>query len=158
MSRQSLNFGDKKVNKSDFYKNKKPFKIDDIDVDKILFSKKESYDTRESIKYFIGYDNNDVIRPLCIRLPQMIGYVKCFDFNKTMSFKASDKKLLKEYTKIWGKVNSLVGKEFDSEPVSGDSDKYIKTNIKSYRGKVNTNFQGKKVPKKKMYHTNVCHL
>ena len=38
--------------------------------------------------------------------------------------------------------------EFDSEPVYGDVDKYIKTKIKNYWDKVNTNFQGQKVPKK----------
>ena len=37
--------------------------------------------------------------------------------------------------------------EFDSEPFYGDNDKYIKTKINLYRDKVNTNFQGKKVPK-----------
>ena len=47
-----------------------------------------------SIKYFIGYNDGDVIRPLCIILPQMIGYLKHFDRNKTMSFKVSDNKLL----------------------------------------------------------------
>ena len=55
-----------------------------------------------------------------------------------------------------GIVSCLIGKEFDSEPICGDIDKYIKTKIKSYGDKVNTNFQGKKVPKK-MHHTNVCH-
>ena len=34
----------------------------------------------------------------------MVGYVKHFDINKTMSFKARDNKLLKKYTKIWGKL------------------------------------------------------
>ena len=43
MSRKSIIFDDKKINASNFYKNKKLFKIDDIDVDKILVSKKESY-------------------------------------------------------------------------------------------------------------------
>ena len=37
--------------------------------------------------------------------------------------------------------------EFDSEPVCGDGDKYIKAKIKMYGDRVNTNFQGKKVPK-----------
>ena len=46
--------------------------------------------------------------------------------------------------------------EFDSEPVFSDNDKYIKTKIKSYSDKVNTNFQGKKC-QKKMHHTSVCH-
>ena len=45
----------------------------------MLVSKKEPYATNKSIKYFIGYNDNDVIRPLCIKLPHMIGYVKCFD-------------------------------------------------------------------------------
>ena len=40
-----------------------------------------------------------------------------------------------------------MNKEFDSESVYGDNDKYIKTKIKSYQDKVNTNFQGKKAPK-----------
>ena len=52
-------------------------------------------------------DKND-IRPLCISFLQMIGYVKCFDSNKIMSFKVIDKKLLKKYTKIWEKVSSLI--------------------------------------------------
>ena len=50
-------------------------------------------------KYFTGYNDDDVIRPLCIKLPQMIGYVKCFDNNKTMSFKVTDNNLLEKYTK-----------------------------------------------------------
>ena len=37
--------------------------------------------------------------------------------------------------------------EFDSEPVYDDNDKYIKTKIKSYEDKVNTNFQSNKIPK-----------
>ena len=52
---------------------------------------------KNSLKYFTGYnDDGDAIRPLCTKLPQMIGYVKNFDSNKTMSFKVSDNKLLKK--------------------------------------------------------------
>ena len=61
---------------------------------KYLFLKK-NLGKKSSFKYFIGY-NNDDNRPLCIKLPQMIGYAKYFDSNKTMSFKAIDKKLLKK--------------------------------------------------------------
>ena len=96
MSEKSINFGDKNS-----YKNKKLFKIDNIDVNKILVSKKESYGKKNSFKYYIGYnDGDDVIRPLSIKLPQMIGYVKHFDSNKTMSFKVIDNELLKNYNKI----------------------------------------------------------
>ena len=64
-----------------------------------------------------------------------------------MSFKVTDKKMLKNYTKIREKVSSLMGIKFDSEPAYGDNDKYMKTKKKIYRDKVNTNFQGKKVLK-----------
>ena len=91
MSGKSINVDDKKINKSTFYKNKKLFNLSDIDANKILVSKKESYGTKNSLKYFIGYNDGDVIRPLCIILPQMIDYVKHCDSNKTMSFMVNDK-------------------------------------------------------------------
>ena len=100
MSGKSISFEDKKINKSNFYKNKKLFNVHDLDVNKILVSKKESSGTKNSLKYFTGYNDDDVIRPLCIKLPQMIGYDKNFDSNKTMSFKVGDNKLLKKYNKI----------------------------------------------------------
>ena len=104
MTNKTINFQDKKINKSNFYKNKKLFNIHDLDVNKILVSKKKSYGTKNLLKYFIGYNDDDVVRPLCIRLPQMIGYVQNFDSNKTMSFKVSDNKLLRKYNKIWVKL------------------------------------------------------
>ena len=128
MSRKSINFDDKKINKSNFYKNKIIFKIDDIDVNKIIVSKKEPYGKKISLKYFIGHNDN-VIRPLCIELPQIIGYVKCFDSNKTMSFKVINNKLLKKYAKIWERVSNVMNITFESEPIN---DKYIKAKIKSY--------------------------
>ena len=57
---------DNKIKKSDFYKNKKAFQIDDIDVNKRLVSKIEPYGTKNVLKYSIGY-NGDVIRPLCFK-------------------------------------------------------------------------------------------
>ena len=146
MSTKNIIFNDEKIKKSNFYKNKKLSKIDDIDVNKILVSKKEPYGTKNSLKYFIGYNDDDVIRTLCIKLPQMIGYVKHFDNNETMSFKIIDNKLLKTILK-YGKEPAVKNIEFDSEPVYVDNDKYIKTKIKSYGDKINTNFQGEKVPK-----------
>ena len=84
MSGKNINFDDKKTRKSTFYMNKKTNNIDDIDVNNILVSKKEPYGTKNSFKYFIGYNDNDVIRPLCIKLPQMTGYVRKFNENATM--------------------------------------------------------------------------
>ena len=104
MSGKSINFDDQKINKSNFYKNKKLFNLHDIDANIILVSKKESYGTKDSLKNFIGYNDDDVTRTLCIIISQMIGYVKHFDSNKTMPFKVSDNKLLKKYNKIWEKL------------------------------------------------------
>ena len=74
----------KKIKKSTFYKNKRIYSTDDIDVNNILVSKKEPYGNKNSFKYFIGYNDNDIIRPLCIKLPQMTGYARKFDENSTM--------------------------------------------------------------------------
>ena len=124
MSVKNINFENKKIKKSDFYKNKKITKIDDIDVNKILVSKKEPYGTKNSFKYFIGYNDNDVIRPLCVRLPQMTGYARKFNENATMSFRVNNKQLLKNYNKIWEKVEKLLNIDFESKPVyGGDEDK-----------------------------------
>ena len=71
MSAKNINFDDKKTKKSIFYKNKRIYSTDNIDVNNILVSKKEPYGNKNSFKYFIGYNDNYVIRPLCIRLSQM---------------------------------------------------------------------------------------
>ena len=101
MSTSSINFNYKKIKKSDFYnKNKTIFNIDDIDVNETLVSKKEQYGKHNSFKYFIGYNDNDVIRPLYLELSQMTGYINEFDENKLrMSFIIKDKQLLKNYKK-----------------------------------------------------------
>ena len=96
MSRKSVTFSDKKILKSDFYKNKKVAEIDDVDVNKILVFKEEPYGTKNSFKYFIGYNDDDVIRPLCIKLSQMTGYVRIVESNTTMSFKIMDKQFLEK--------------------------------------------------------------
>ena len=77
----------KKKQKTTFtIKIKKIFNIDDIDFDKILVSKKEQYSKNNSFIYLIGYNDNDVIRPLCLKLSKMTSYINKFDENKiTMS-------------------------------------------------------------------------
>ena len=83
-------------------KTKKTFNINDIDVNKILVSKKEKYGKYNSFKYFIGYNDNDVIKPLYLELSQMTSYINKFNENKnkntiTMSLKVKDKKVLKNW-------------------------------------------------------------
>ena len=106
MNTKNINFDDKKILKSDFYKNKKAFLIDDIDINRILLSKKEPYGTKNAFKYFIGYNDN-VIRPLFVKIPQMTGYFRKFNENVTMSFRVNNKQLLEKYNKIWGESSEV---------------------------------------------------
>ena len=79
----------------------------------------------------------------------MTGYARKFDENATMSFIVKDKQLLKKYTKIWETIEGLMKINFESKPVYGDDDKYIKTKIKTYEKSIITNFHNKKMPKEK---------
>ena len=83
MSISSINFNNKKNKKSDFYnKNKKIFNINNADINKILVSKKETHGKYNSFKYFIGYNDDDVFRPLYLFLPKTTDYINKFDKNK----------------------------------------------------------------------------
>ena len=113
MSGNSVNFDNKKIKKRKFYKKKKIFNINNTDVKKILVSKKEKYGKYNSFKYFIGYNDNDVIKPFYLELLQMTGYINKFNEHKnkniTMSLKVKDKKRFKNYNKIWRKKWKING-------------------------------------------------
>ena len=68
-------FGDKEVNKKDFYSLKQAIPLDSVDLDKIVVSNKLKIN-ETTLKYLCGYLNNDVVQPLRIILPQMSGYIK----------------------------------------------------------------------------------
>ena len=158
MNGKNINFDNKNIKKSDFYnKNKKIFNIDDIDVNKILVSKKEQYGKYNSFKYFIGYNDNNVIRSLYLFISQTTGYINKFEKNKiTMSLMIQDIQLLKNYNKIWKKIEKLMKIDFNTKTTYGDDDKYIKARIKTYKDSIITNFYNKtgfkEVPEGKIPH------
>ena len=137
MSEKTINFRNKKINKKNFYNNKKQFNIKDIDTNKMLISKPESYGKNNVKKCIIGYNDN-TIRPLQLFLPKMTGYLNIFeDGNRKMSFLADNtNEFLEKYMTIWGKINNLINKNFDSEIY-----KYINTKIRSYNNDIITNFR-----------------
>ena len=123
--------------------------MNNIDVDKILVSEKEKYGKYNSLKYFIGYNDNDIIRPLHLELSQMTRFINKFNENIntnknknaiTMSLKAKDKKLFKNYNKFWKKNEKLMKIDFNTKPTYSSDDKYIKTKIKTYEDNTTTNF------------------
>ena len=147
MSRSSIKFNSGKIQKSDFYKNKKNFNIDNIDVNTILVSKIETYGKYNSFKYFIGYNDNDVIRPLYLFLSQTTGYINKFDKNKiTLSLMIRDLQLLKKYNKIRKKIKKLMKIDFNAKTTYGDE--HIKTKIKTCKDSIITDFYNKKASKK----------
>ena len=79
----------------------------------------------------------------------MTGYAKKFNKNATMSFRANNKQFLKNNNKIWENVEKLIKINFESKPVYGDDDKYIKTKIKIYADSIVAYFHNKKIPKEK---------
>ena len=138
MSEKTINFGDKEINKKDFYNNKKQYHIKDIDTNKILISKPVSYGKNNMKKYIIGYKDSTIIS-LQLFLSKMTGYLNIFeDGTKKMSFFTDNNEFLGRYTKIWEKISDLMDKKFDSETVYNN--KYVNTKIRSYNNDIITNF------------------
>ena len=78
------------VNKKEFHAPKKPIALNLVDINKLVISDKFKHNNKCS-QYFIGYIDDNIIRPLYIILPQMSGYIKYFDNGgKNMSFKIED--------------------------------------------------------------------
>ena len=100
MSSRKIIFGDKEIDKKEFYSSKEAILLNSVDLSKIVVpSKWKISDTK--YKYFCGYLNNDVIQPLCVILLQTSGYIKYFDDGgKNMSFVTDDKKVYKKYNEI----------------------------------------------------------
>ena len=122
MSSKKIKFGDKEVDKKEFYLSKQAVLLNSVDLSKIVVSSKwKISDTK--YKYFCGYLNNDVIQPLCVILPQMSGYIKYFDDGrKNMSFVIDDKEIYEKYNEIWEVIRKLLKLKFIVSPIP---DKYI---------------------------------
>ena len=75
MSKKTLKFDHIRVNKKEFRKSKPPVELDLINIDQIVEpNKRDDYD----FKYFLGYKEGEIVKPLCIILPQITGYIKYF--------------------------------------------------------------------------------
>ena len=121
--------------------------LDSVDLSKIVVSIKWKLNDT-TYKYFCGYLNNDttglsslerIIKPLCVILPQMNGYIKYFDDGgKNMSFVTDDEKVYEKYDEIWNVVKGLLKLKFTTSPIRDD--KYILAKLKLFRKKYITTF------------------
>ena len=139
MSKQTLKFGDIVVNKKEFYASKQAIALNSVNTNKIVISYKINHNDSD-FKYFIGYSHdNDVIKSLCIILPQISGYIKYFDNGrKNMSFKIEDESVYIKYTEILIKIKGLLNVTFYSQPIYDDN--YIKTQVKTFNSMITVHF------------------
>ena len=100
MGEITLEFDNIRVNKKEFHKSKQPIDLTSVNGDQIVVSDKFKH-SDEGFKYFIGYQEDEIVKPLCIILPQMSGYIKYFkNGGKNMSFFVRDDNVLDKYNEI----------------------------------------------------------
>ena len=124
MTEKTLKFNKIRLNKKEFHKSKEAIDLFSVNVDQIVISDKFKH-SDEGFKYFIGCQEDEIVKPLCIILQQMMGYIKYFDNGgKNMSFLIKDDEVLNKYEEIWSVIKNKLGIKFHSKPVYDQT--YIK--------------------------------
>ena len=128
-----------RVNKKEFHKPKQLTDLMSVNTEHIVTSDKFKHSDNGFI-YFIGYQEGEVVKPLCIILPQTCGYIKYFENgSKNTSFMVKDDDVLHKYNEIWDKIKEKLNIKFHSTPVYDE--KYIKTKVREFDGVIKTNFR-----------------
>ena len=151
MSEKTLKFDNIRFNKKEFHKSKQPTDLMLANVDQIVLSDKFKH-SDEGFKYFIGYQEGEIVKPLCIILPQMSGYIKYFENGgKNMSFLIKDDEVWEKYEQIWDVIKNKLSIKFHSKPIYDQ--KYLKAKVREFDGVIKTNFLGNDTPKENMHYT-----
>ena len=151
MSVKTLKFNNIIINKKDFHKSKQPIDLKSVSVDQIVVSDRFKHSDKD-FKYIIGYPEDEIVKPLCIILPQMSRYIKYFENGgKNSSFFIKDDNVLNKYNKIWNEIKNKLNIKFHSMPIYDKT--YIKVKVREFDGKIKTNFLGNEVPKENMHYT-----
>ena len=112
MSEKTLKFDNIRVNKKEFHESTQLVNLDLKNVDRIVVSDKFQH-SDDGFKYFIGYKEGKIVKPLCIILPQTTGYIKYFENRgKNMSFVIRDDMCLNKYNEIWNKIKVILSIKF----------------------------------------------
>ena len=150
MGEKTLKFSNIKVNKKEFHRSKQAIELDLLDTGKIVVSDK--FRNSEGFKYFIGYQENEIVKPLCIILPQMNDYIKYFENGgKNMSFLIKNSEVWEKYEDIWNVIKNKLNIKFHSQPIY--ENKYLKAKVREFDGSIKTNFLGNNVPKENTHCT-----
>ena len=151
MSEKILKFNNIILNKKKFHKSKEPIDLLSVDLDQIVVSYKFKHND-EGFKYFIGYLKGEIVKPLCIILPQMSGYIKYFENgSKSMSFLIKHDEVWDKYDKIFDVIKDKLNINFHSEPVY--EYKYLETKVGEYNGEIKTNFLNNSMPKENIHYS-----
>ena len=151
MSEKILKFNNVKVNQKEFHKSKEAIDLDSVDTDKIVVSDKFKH-SEKGFKYFIGYQEDEIIKVLCIILPQMNGYIKYLENGgKNMFFLIKNSEVWEKYEDIWNVIKNKLNIKFHSQPIY--ENKYLKAKVREFDGNIKTNFLGNGLPKENTYYT-----
>ena len=150
MSEKTLKFNNIILNKKKFHRSEEPIDLLSVNLDQIIVSQKFKHND-EGFKYFIDYLKGEIVRPLCIILPQMTGYIKYFENgSKNMSFLIKD-------DKVWDNaIKNKLNIKFHSEPVH--EYKYLKTKVREYHGETKTNFLNNSMPKENIHYSCIAYI
>ena len=150
MSLRKIKFGNKEVNKKEFYSSKQAISLDSVDLNKIVVSNKWKVNDK-TYKHICGYLNNDTIQPLCVILPQMDRYIKYFDDGgKNMSFVTDDEKIYKKYNEIWEVIRKLLKIDLTVSPVRDDI--YLLAKLKIFNEINATTFNNIDIPRERNHY------
>ena len=117
MSKKILKFDDVEVNKKEVHASKQQIALDLEDIDKILVFDKFKHNDK-GFQYFAGYENDNIIRSLCIIFSQTSRYIKHFDNDgKNMSFKIEGDNVFVKYIGMTNRIKEKLGIKFLSDPV-----------------------------------------
>ena len=151
MGEKTLKFSNIKFNKKEFHKSKQAIELDLVDTGKTVVSDKFRH-SEEGFEYFIGYQENQIVKPLCIILTEMNGYIKYFENGgNNMSLLIKNSEVWKKYEDIWNVIKNKLNIKFHSQPIY--ENKYLKTKVREFDGSIKTNFLGNGFPKENTYYT-----
>ena len=156
MSEKTLKFNNIRLNKKEFHKSKEPIDLTSANVDQIVVSGKFKHNNK-GFKYLIDYQEGEIVKRLCIILPQMSGYIKYFENGgKNMSLLIKDDEVWEKYEQIWDVIKSKLDTKFHSKPIY--EQKYLTTKVREFDGLIKTNSLGNEVPKENMHYTCIAYI